>query len=72
MLDAATFDAAREGLARLRDDLPALRWIRDWISGRGVPLSEAAEVAVSDVDIVELKRLLSLGCPLRTAIRIAS
>ena len=71
MLDSDEVDAAREGLEQLRDDLPALRWILDWLSAIGLPRAEAAEVAVSGVDIIKVERLVSVGCPPRTAIRIA-
>jgi hypothetical protein len=57
---------------RLDDDLTVLRWRMDRLLGLGYELSRATFLAVSRVDIHELERLITNGCPPETAARIAA
>ena len=56
---------------RLDDGLTVLRWRTERLIALGYVLSEAAYLAISDVDVHELERLIGKGCPTETAIRIA-
>jgi hypothetical protein len=57
---------------RLDDDLTVLRWRTERLIALGYVLSEAASLAISDVDVHELERLIGKGCPTETAVRIAA
>jgi hypothetical protein len=57
---------------RLDDDLRLARWRTDRLLALGYELREAARLAVSSVDIHELERLIGMGCPPETAVRIAA
>jgi hypothetical protein len=57
---------------RLDDDLTVLRWRTERLIALGYVLPEAASLAISDVDVHELERLIGKGCPTETAVRIAA
>jgi hypothetical protein len=57
---------------RLADDLRLARWRTDRLLALGYELREAARLAVSSVDIHELERLIGMGCPPETAVRITA
>ena len=57
---------------RLDDDLTVLRWRTERLIALGYLLCEAAYLAISDVDVHELERLIGKGCPTETAVRIAA
>ena len=57
---------------RLEDDLRLARWRTDRLLALGYELREAARLAVSSIDIHELERLIGMGCPPETAVRIAT
>ena len=57
---------------RLDDDLRLARWRTDRLLALGYELPEAARLAVSSIDIDELERLIGMGCPPETAVRIAA
>ncbi len=57
---------------RLEDDLRVLRWRTERLVAIGYELREAAFLAVSQVDIHELERLIGNGCPPETAVHIAA
>ena len=54
------------------DDLTVLRWRTERLIALGYVLPEAASLAISDVDVHELERLIGKGCPNETAVRIAA
>ena len=64
-----TRDAAR---LRLDGVLAVVRWRTERLLRLGYGLSEAAELALSEIDVHELERLIGMGCPPQTAIRIAA
>lgn len=64
-----TFDA---DWRRLDDDLTVVRWRTERLLALGYELREAAFLAISQVDIRELERLIGKGCPRETAVRIAA
>jgi hypothetical protein len=55
-----------------QDDLTVLRWRTERLLGLGYELPRATFLAVSRVDIHELERLITNGCPPDTAARIAA
>jgi len=57
---------------RLDDDLTILRWRTERLVALGYQLREAAFLAISQIDIHELERLIGSGCPPATAVRIAA
>ena len=57
---------------RLDDDLRLARWRTDRLLALGYELRDAARLAVSSIDIHELERLIGMGCPPETAVRIAA
>jgi hypothetical protein len=57
---------------RLDDDLRLARWRTDRLLALEYEPPEAARLGVSSVDIHELERLIGLGCPPETAVRIAA
>jgi hypothetical protein len=57
---------------RLGDDLTVLGWRTERLIALGYVLPEAASLAISDVDVHELERLIGKGCPTETAVRIAA
>jgi hypothetical protein len=56
----------------LDDGLTALCWRTERLLALGYELREAAYLAISDVDVHELERLIGKGCPAETAVRIAA
>ena len=56
----------------LDDDLTVLRRRTERLIALREVLSEAAYLAISDVDVHELERLIGKGCPTETAVRIAA
>jgi hypothetical protein len=56
----------------LDDDLTVLCWRTERLLALGYVLPEAAYLAISDVDVHELERLIGKGCPTETAVRIAA
>jgi hypothetical protein len=56
---------------RLDDDLTVLRWRTDRLVALGYELQQAAFLAISQIDVHELERLIGSGCPPATAVRIA-
>ena len=56
---------------RLDDDLTVLRWRTERLVALGYELREAAFLAISQIDVHELERLIGSGCPAATAVRIA-
>lgn len=57
---------------RLDDDLQVARWRTERLLALGFELRDAAYLALSQVDVHELERLIGTGCPLETAVRIAA
>lgn len=57
---------------RLDDELSILRWRTERLIALGYEFREAAFLALSQVDIHELERLIGKGCPPETAVRIAA
>ena len=62
-------DVDRRGLD---EDLDVIRWRTRRLLKIGYELDEAAQLALSRVDIHELEHLIESGCPLETAVRIAA
>jgi hypothetical protein len=56
---------------RLDDDLTVLRWRTERLVALGYELREAAFLAISQIDVHELERLIGSGCTPATAVRIA-
>ena len=56
----------------LDDELIVMRWRTERLVGLGYGLQEAASLAISEVDVHELERLIGKGCPPATAVRIAA
>jgi hypothetical protein len=57
---------------RLDDDLAIVGWRTERLLALGYGLREAAFLALSQVDLHELERLIANGCPPATAVRIAA
>jgi hypothetical protein len=57
---------------RLDDDLTVLRWRTERLVALGYELQEAAFLAISQIDVHELERLIGSGCAPATAVRIAA
>ena len=57
---------------RLDEDLTVLRWRTERLVALGYELREAAFLAISQIDVRELERLIGRGCPPATAVRIAA
>ena len=57
---------------RLDDDLTVLRWRTERLAALGYELREAAFLAISQIDVHELERLIGSGCPPAIAVRIAA
>ena len=56
----------------LDDDLIVLRWRTERLVALGYDLREATFLAISQIDVHELERLIGRGCPPATAVRIAA
>jgi len=56
----------------LDDDLTVLRWRTERLVALGYDLREATFLAISQIDVHELERLIGRGCPPQTAVRIAA
>ena len=56
----------------LDHDLMVLCWRTERLIALGYELRDAACLAISDVDVHELERLIGKGCPTETAVRIAA
>jgi hypothetical protein len=67
----AEFDRNDSESRRLDDDLTVVLWRTDRLLALGYPLRDAAYLALSDVDLHEIERLIGKGCPVETAVRIA-
>lgn len=65
-------DALESELRSLDDDLTVLRWRTERLLALGYELRQAAFLAISEVDVHELERLIGSGCPPATAVRIAA
>lgn len=65
-------DALESELRSLDDDLIVLRWRTERLVALGYELRQAAFLAISEVDVHELERLIGSGCPPATAVRIAA
>jgi hypothetical protein len=57
---------------RLDDDLTLVAWRTERLLALGYSLREAAFLAIAQIDIHELERLIANGCPPATAVRIAA
>ena len=57
---------------RLDDDLTVLGWRTERLLALGYDLRQAARLAISQIDVHELERLIGSGCPPATAVRIAA
>lgn len=57
---------------RLDDDLTVLRWRTERLVALGYELRQAALLAISQIDVHEVERLICSGCPPATAVRIAA
>jgi hypothetical protein len=57
---------------QLDDDLAIAAWRTERLLALGYELREAAFLALSQVDVRELERLIADGCPPATAARIAA
>ena len=56
----------------LDHELIVMGWRTERLVGLGYDLPEAASLALSEVDLHELERLIGKGCPPATAVRIAA
>ena len=56
----------------LDGDLVVLRWRTERLVALGYDLREATFLAISQIDVHELERLIGRGCPPETAVRIAA
>jgi hypothetical protein len=65
-------DAREIEWRRLDDDLRLARWRAERLFTLGYELGRAVSLAISEVDIHELERLIDHGCPPETAVRIAA
>jgi hypothetical protein len=57
---------------RLDDDLNVLHWRTERLIDLGYSRRKAARLAATSVDTHELERLIRMGCPPDTAVRIAA
>ena len=57
---------------RRDDDLRLAGWRTERLLALGYELTRAAYLAISEIDIHELDRLILKGCPPETAVRIAA
>jgi hypothetical protein len=67
-----TQDTRDSDWRRLDDDLALAGWRTERLLAIGYELQEAAFLALSQVDVHELERLIAHGCPPATAVRIAA
>jgi hypothetical protein len=56
----------------LDEELTVLRWRTERLIDLGYSRREASRLAITSVDTHELERLIRMGCPLETAVRIAA
>lgn len=56
---------------RLDEDLMVMRWRIERLLTLGYEFGRAASLAMSQVDVHDLERLIRKGCPRDTAVRIA-
>jgi hypothetical protein len=59
-------------LDTLDAELIVMRWRTERLLGLGYEPPEAASLAIWEVDIYELERLIGKGCPPATAVRIVA
>jgi hypothetical protein len=59
-------------LEALDNELVVTRWRTERLVRLGYEPPEAASLALSEVDVHELERLIGNGCPPATAVRIAA
>lgn len=57
---------------RLNDDINVLHWRTERLIDLGYPRRKAARLAVTSIDTHELERLIHMGCPPDTAVRITA
>jgi Fe2+ transport system protein FeoA len=57
---------------RLAERAAVERWRAKRLIALGFGYGEARRLALSDVDVHELERLIEMGCPPGTAVRIAA
>lgn len=57
---------------KLDDDLRLAGWRTERLLALGYALQRAVSLAISEIDIHELERLIGRGCPPETAVRIAA
>jgi hypothetical protein len=67
----AELDLNESESRRLDDDLTVVHWRTDRLLALGYAFRDAAYLALSDVDLHEVERLIGNGCPAETAVRIA-
>ena len=56
----------------LDEDLAVMRWRTERLLALGYGIHDAAQLAMTGIDIHELERLIGMGCPPETAVRIAA
>jgi hypothetical protein len=56
----------------LDDELIVMDWRTERLVALGYDLPEAVSLAISEVDVHEIERLIGNGCPPATAVRIAA
>jgi hypothetical protein len=56
----------------LDEGLSVVHWRTERLLALGYEWREAARLAGTGIDIHELERLIAMGCPLETAVRIAA
>ena len=66
------FDTLDAEWRRLVDDLTVMRWRTERLVTLGYELRQAAFLAISQIDVHELERLIGNGCPPATAVRITA
>jgi hypothetical protein len=59
-------------LDTLDEEFTVLRWRTERLVDLGYSRRDANRLAFTSVDIHELERLIRMGCPLDTAVRIAA
>lgn len=65
-------DVIEAGWRQVDEDLRVLYWRAERLTALGYELRAAAVLALSQIDIHELERLIGKGCPPETAVRIAA
>jgi hypothetical protein len=60
------------GIGKIDDELMVVRWRTERLVALGYDPHDARLLAISQVDVHELERLIGKGCPPATAVRIAA